>query len=226
VSREIAEVGEGRVGHLRIGVGFPQQEEFLASAFAALLKDAPRTTFNVIVSDNDVMVPAMRNGELDLIFNVLPVMSSPDGLVREHLYDDEQVVCASVRHRLAERKRVTLADLVNERWTVSSLVQPSQHRLHEAFRNAGLPPPRIAIESRSPILRLRSVANSDLVDWTSRRFIEQSDLASALKILPVKELAWWRPIGLVYRQESYLPPAMGRFIEIVKASAKGIAHAG
>ena len=110
VAREVAEVGEGRVGHLRIGVG-PQPEELLASAFAALLKDAPRTNLVVSVSDNDVMVPAMRNGELDLIFNVLPVMSSPDGLVREHLYDDEQVVCASIKHRLAERKRVTLTDL-------------------------------------------------------------------------------------------------------------------
>jgi len=222
VAREVAEVGEGRVGYLRIGVGFPMSEELLASALAMLLKDAPRTSLHVTVSDNDVMVPALRNGELDLIINVLPVMSSPDGLVRERLYDDEQVVCASIKHRLAERKRVTLTDLAHERWAVSPLVQPSQHRLHEAFRDGGLPPPRIAIECRSPSLKLRSVASSDLVNWTSRRFVEQSDLASALRILPVNELAWRRPIGLIHRKESYLPPAIRRFIEILKAGAKDI----
>src|SRR5262249_47138445 len=223
VAREVAEVGEGRVGHLRIGVGFPRPEELLASAFAALLKDAPRTSLIVTVSDNDVMVPALRNGELDLIFNVLPVMGSLEGLVREHLYDDEQVVWAATGHRLVGRKHVTLADLAQERWAVSALTQASQHRLHEAFRDAGLPPPRIALECRSPNLYLRTVARSEILGWMQRRFVERSDLASALKALPVKELAWQRPIGLVYRQESYLPPAIGRFIEILKARAKHIA---
>jgi len=221
VAREVAEVREGRVGRLRIGVG-PGPEEHLASGFAALLKDAPRTNLIVTVSDNDVMIPALRNGELDLIFNVLP-MGSHEGLVCEHLYDDEQVVCAAIGHRLARRKHVTLSQLAQERWAASALSQTSQHRLHEAFRDAGLPPPRIAVECRSHALNLRAIACSEILGWTVRRLVEQSGLASALKIVPVKELTWRRPIGLIYRQESYLPPAIGRFIEILKASAKEIA---
>jgi DNA-binding transcriptional LysR family regulator len=223
VAREVADVAQGRVGHVRIGIGFPGPEECLAAAFATLLRDAPRTNLIVTVSDNDVMIPALRNGELDLIFNYLSMMSSPEGLVREHLYDDEQVVCASIKHRLAGPKNVMLADLAQERWAVSALTQTSQHRLHEAFREAGLAPPHIAFECRSPRLKLRTVACSDLLDWTSRRFIEQSALASAVKILPVKELAWIRPIGLIYRREAYLPPAIGRFIEILRVSVKDVA---
>ena len=225
--REVAEVGEGRVGHLRIGVGFPIgigfPQDLLASAFATLLKDAPRTSLIVTVSDNDVMVPALRNGELDLIFNVLRMTGSPEGLVHEHLYDDEQVVWVAAGHRLLGRKHLTLADLAKERWAVSALAQASQQKLHDAFRNAGLPPPNIAIECRSPSLYLRTVAQSEILGWMQLRFVEQSDLASKLKILPVKELAWRRPVGLIYRKESYLPPAIGRFIKIAKACAKNIA---
>jgi DNA-binding transcriptional LysR family regulator len=45
------------------------------------------------------MVPALRDGELDLVFNVIP--SSPyEGLAQQHLYDDEWVVCACANHRL------------------------------------------------------------------------------------------------------------------------------
>ena len=110
-----------------------------------------------------------------------------------------------------------------ERWAVSALAQTSQLRLQEAFRNAGLPSPRIAFECRSPRLKLRTVASSDLLDWTSRRFIEQSEFASRVKILPVPELAWTRPIGLIHRQDKYLPPALARFIEILKARAAGVA---
>ena len=35
--------GEGRVGQLRVGIGFPGPEKLLPAAFAMLLQDAPRT---------------------------------------------------------------------------------------------------------------------------------------------------------------------------------------
>src|SRR5262245_12731396 len=49
--REIMDVGEGRVGLARVGVGFPGPEHFLSAAFAMLLKDAPRT--KLVVSHSD-----------------------------------------------------------------------------------------------------------------------------------------------------------------------------
>src|ERR1051325_969199 len=58
VAREVADVAQGRVGQVRIGVGFPRPERLLAAAFAAMLKDAPRASLIVTASDNDVMVPA------------------------------------------------------------------------------------------------------------------------------------------------------------------------
>jgi DNA-binding transcriptional LysR family regulator len=76
------------------------------------------------------------------------------------------------------------------------------------------------MEARSTALRLRTVASSDLIDWTSRKFVEQSGFAPKLKVLPVKELAWIRPIGLIYRQEVYQPPAIKLLIEILKATVR------
>src|SRR5262249_7601077 len=86
VAREVAEVSEGRAGHLRIGVGLPVSQRLLAGAFAALLDDAPRTKLTVIGSDNDLMFPALINGELDSIVNYA---RPREGLIAEHLYDEE-----------------------------------------------------------------------------------------------------------------------------------------
>jgi DNA-binding transcriptional LysR family regulator len=222
VAREIAEVSQGRVGHLRIGAGPSIPEPFLAAAFATLLKDAPNTKLNVSVSDNDVMLPALYNGELDLIVNYLP--GSPlEALVCEHLYDDEFVVCASAKHRLAGSKHVTLAELAQERWVVSELTLLGRQRLHEKFRDGGFPPLHVALESRVASLRQRMVVSSELLEYTSRRFVRQAASASAIKILPVDELAWIRPVGVIYRRETYLPPALQRFIEVIKATASNIA---
>src|SRR5262249_62021556 len=71
VAREIADISQGRVGHLRTGVGPQIPEQFLSSAFTALLKDAPRTKLIGTVSDNDLMVPALRNGQLDVVVNYI-----------------------------------------------------------------------------------------------------------------------------------------------------------
>jgi DNA-binding transcriptional LysR family regulator len=223
VTREISDVSHGRVGHLRIGVGFAGIEEFLAGAFAILLKDAPRTKLTVTISDNDLMIPALRNGELDLFVNYMGGSWLGEELVGERLYDDDHVVCVSANHRLADRKSVRLTDLVGERWAVSPLTLGSPQRLQEQFRDAGLPLPQIAFEARSAALQLRTVAASDLLNWTSRRFVEQSPLSKVVRILAVKELKLVRPIGVVYRRETYLPPAVKRFVLILKAQSKDMA---
>ena len=219
VAREIADVSQGRVGHLRIGVSTAISEQFLSVAFATLLKDGPRTKLIVSVSDNDLMVPALCNGELDLIIHYLPV-TPPEGVVCEHLYDSEYVVCASAKHRLAGRKQVTLAELAQERWALNELTLPAQQRLLEKFRDSGFPPPRVAFQSRSAALRLRTVGSSDLLTIASRDCIEQATSAATVITLPVDALAWLRPVGLIFRRETYLPPVGRRFIEIIKAMAK------
>ena len=40
------------------------------------------------------------------------------------------------------------------------------------------------------------------------------------KILPVKDLAWSRSVGLLRRNENYVPPIVKRFAGILKAMAK------
>jgi DNA-binding transcriptional LysR family regulator len=219
VAREVKEVGEGRVGQLRIGVGAAISEDFLSAAFARLRKDAARAMLDVIVSDNDVMVPGLRNGELDAIVNYNPPMR-PEGILYEHLYDDDYVVCAAAGHRLAGRTQVELCDLVNEQWALSEPTLMSQQKLRETFRDAGLPSARAGLECRSTALRLRSVAKSDLLDFTSRSVVRQ--LADAqVTILPVRELAWRRSVGLLRRKETYLPPVVRRFADILRSIAKG-----
>ena len=138
------------------------------------------------------------------------------------MYDDEWVVCASASHRLAKLKRVLLTDLVHERWALTSAILPLQ-MLPRAFEDRGLPPPQVAVDTRSIRLRLHTWASSALLGFTSRRLLQQAASRFRLKELPVKELTWRRPVGVIYRKEAYLSPAARRLIEILKATAKEIA---
>ncbi len=226
VAREAADLSQGRAGHLRIGAGPSIVEHLLPAAYTALLKDAPNLTLEISVTDNDVMAPALRNGELDLIFNVIPP-SPYEGLVQKHLFDDEWVVCASTHHPLAKRKRVTLTDLAQERWVLPLPNNLSreflmQQWLSRAFQDRGLPPPRVAVATRSVRLRLQTSAFSNLLSFTSRRILRQAGPRFRLAEVPVKELRWRRPVGVIYREGGYLSPAARRLIEILKSTAQEI----
>jgi DNA-binding transcriptional LysR family regulator len=218
--REVSDVAHGRAGNLRVGTGPATAENTLPAACSALLNETPKVTLSVTVANNDVMMPELRKGKLDLVVNFIPESPFHD-LAQDLLWEDEFVVHASINHRLAGRRRVTLDDLVHERWTVTAASAfLTWQSLHYAFQNAGLPPPHIALVSESVMLRLRTVAATDLLGLVPKRTIDAAPADVALTILPVLELNQPRRVGVFYRKDGYLSPAALRFIEIIKAVAR------
>jgi DNA-binding transcriptional LysR family regulator len=218
VLREAAELSQGRAGILRIGAS-PVDFEELPAAFATLIKDAPNVKFTVTVSDNDLMIPALRNGELDLIINYL-TESPYEGCVKEHLYNDEVVVYSAADHPLARHKFVTMAQIARERWALSPVQMLPWHWFHRAFQDAGVPLPQATVETRSLRLRLKTVASSRLLGFISSRVTRAAALHFRLKELRVKDVKWHRSVGVIYRDETYLSPAARRLIGILKSTAK------
>jgi DNA-binding transcriptional LysR family regulator len=224
LAREISDLAHGQAGHLRVGASPATARGILADACSTLLKDAPRITLDIsIAASTDTLLQALRKGELDII---VPHMlnAPPEGVVREPLWEDEFVVYASVRHRLARRKSVALADLVHERWTATAASAIlGQQSLRRTFEARGLPMPQIALTSDSAAMNHRLVASSGLLGIASRRPLEQDAGYLGLKIIPVTDVKWIRPVFVVYRKDGYLSPVAKRLIEILKATAKEIA---
>lgn len=223
VAEEIRDVGRGRVGHVRIGAGPVSSVEMLVEALVPLIEEAPKITYDIVVSDNDLMIPALRRGDLDLIVGYAPRALTREGLVEELLFELDFTVVASAAHPLAGKKRVTLADLSRERWALTGSSLLTQQRLRRTFLEHGLPPPDIAVETRSLRLRLQLVASSRLLDYTSLGVFEAARRRFRLKTLRVPELEWQRPVSVVYREGAYLSPAARRVIECIKTAASSLA---
>jgi len=220
VTRELRDVRQGRVGLLRIGSAPGIADYLLPAPCTALLKDGAQVTINVTIGNNNVLLPGLRNGELDLIVSGMPDAPYED-LVQERLYDDEFIVFASATHPLAACKKVAIADLVRWRWASTANVLAWQW-LQRTFQNHSLPPPRIALETGSQSLRSLIAASSDLLCFNAKRAFCESAQHLPLVELPVKDLKWIRHVGVSHRRNAYLSPAARRFIEILKATAKDI----
>jgi DNA-binding transcriptional LysR family regulator len=225
LAREVADLAQGRAGYLRVGTGPATADGFLTTASVALLRDAPQITLETtIAATTDALLPLLRNGELDIVVNHI-AQSPHHDLALEPLWDDEFVVYASTHHPLARRKSVKLADLVHERWaSTAASASKAWQSLERTFAERGLPAPQFSLISDSVMLRHRTVSATGMLGIGSRGMVEASAAALRLKIIPITDMKWIRPVAVVYRKDAYLSPAARRFIEILKTTAKEIAQ--
>jgi DNA-binding transcriptional LysR family regulator len=222
MSREVADLSAGRAGHLRIGTPPAFTPHLVATACEALLKEAPKVTLKVTVSERNTLLTGVRNGMLDLVVTIIQAPRH-ENLVEEHLYDEEYVVFASANHPLAKRRQLTLADLLQERWTMAAIDNPSWQRLSQAFGDAGLTTPVLGIETTDLPLRHHLVASSNLLAFASRDVARYAAARFRIVELRVKDLTYIRRVGVICRKDAYLSPAARRFIEILKTTVKEIA---
>ena len=222
VAREVADIGRGRAGQLRVGGNQPAIVYVLPVMCGAFLKQAPKVTLKVTAGGADVILPALRNGQLDLAIGLYP--AAPEGFVQEQLMADEFVVYASVDHRLTRLKQVTIADLARERWALGAATVPDWQWLHRVFEDSGLGPPQVAMETSSTLLRLHAVAETDLLGFVPRQFVRRAAAHLRLVELPVKGVPWPCRLSVRYRKDAYLSPVARRFIELLKKTAKEISE--
>ena len=222
VAREVKNVSHGQVGHLRIGTASGMAERVLPEPCRALLRESPRVTFMVIREGNETLIPALRNGDLDMIISGIPDAPYED-LVQERLYDDNFEILASAKHSLSGRNKVGLADLVRGRWATTAKNSLQWQWLQRAFEAHGLHRPQAVLETGSVSLAAALTASSDLLWFTVKRHLQENEENPLLVEIPVKELRWIRHVGVSYRRNAFLSPVARRFINLLRAAAKDIA---
>jgi DNA-binding transcriptional LysR family regulator len=217
VRHEAADLAQGRAGHINVGVSPGAPENSMADACVSLSKESGSITLTISAADTSVLSKWLRRGEIDFCVAGPRLYSSAE-FVREHLYDDPFVVFASANHRLARRKRLSIADLEGERWV--SLSNPQRQTAFRIFGANGVPLPVIALDTSSPAVRLSAVAYSDYLGLISRQLLRQECRRYPLVELPVKEFTLASSMSIIYRTGAYLSPAARRLIAMLKAQAR------
>ena len=217
ITRQLADLRHGQAGDLQVGASPGYAEYLLPWACSALYREGGRVNVSVLVGPMDVTLPALAQGELDLI--ITDHTSAIDTrLVQEPLYEDEVIVASALDHPLAARSELRLADLVEEQWAIPAAYMHRQ--FCEIFMQRGLPLPQVALFANSSWLRVRTVTLSRLLSLhslpTVLAFAEARD---HLAVLPVKDLLWKRKVIVVHRSSPSLSPAARKLIDALKAAA-------
>lgn len=217
--QELEDLRSGSGGRVAVGVLVSAAVSILPTAIAAVRKQRPKLAVKVIEGTNDVLMPLLRAGELDLVIGRLPAFSSGSGIAEEMLCEDYAQIVVRSGHPLLNQSGLTLADLTDQPWILPRQETSLRRQIDEGFRQEGLRAPANIVESVSILTNRALVLRSDyLAVWPVQlaRFEADLGLVQALDIpLPTTH----RPIGISTRRDARLSPAAETLITALRGAA-------
>jgi DNA-binding transcriptional LysR family regulator len=212
--REIAAIGSGLAGHVRVGI-VPTAAQFLLPAAARqLLQEGPDVTLRTVVGLVDALKPMLRQGELDIVVGT--ETQAEKGIASTVLAEDAIVVAASARHQLF-RGPVALKDLTKYRWALQPPGAPARDWLDHTFDRRRLPRPQVQVESTMLLMLPTLIMQTGLLSFISRHHLGPKGGRSGLKEVPLKETTMVRRLVVTYREQAFLSAATQRLIDLLMA---------
>lgn len=151
----------------------------------------------------------------------------PEPMVEEHmsveiLYHDTVAIVAGVQNPWTRRRKVELADLVNEPWTLPPHDSVLGSIVLEAFRAGGLEPPRTTVATLSLSMRNSLLATGRFLSAHPSFAQKFSRNYPAIRALPIELPTTRQATGLVILKRRTLSPLADIFINCTREVVKSI----
>lgn len=220
--KKIELLADPGAGEVRIGSSIYTGESFVTAAIERLSRRHPQIVFHLVTSDEtDTLHRELSERNVDFLIARKGGRLSDEKFNFEVLYNPPTVVVASSRSSWARRRRIALAELVNEPW----VLPPPEGILGPAyldiFRANGLDPPRIAVFATQPGTRLNLVATGRFL--TMQTSVLRFSKSTKIRVLPVKLQHTRAPVGIISLKNRTLSPVAQLFIETAREVAKPLA---
>jgi DNA-binding transcriptional LysR family regulator len=219
----LADLRDGTGGRVVIGTLLSASAELLPKAIARLRQERPKLVVKIVEGTNDVLIPALRAGELDMVIGRLSEHRDRLNVVQEVLMDDIACVVARHGHPLAERASLSLAELIDWEWILPPQETSLRRQIDIAFRQEGLEPPSHAVDSVSLLTNRGLLVDADYLGVFPAQVARREAASGAIIILPVTLQATARPIGITMRTNARLSPAAEVLVETLRRTAAEMA---
>ncbi|MDR6775322.1 LysR substrate-binding domain-containing protein [Azospirillum sp. BE72] len=203
---ELTDLRDGAGGRVAVGSLIAASVRLLPEAIIRLKKARPRVSVAVREGANDILVPALRRGELDVVVGRLPEYREREGIEQEPLY--REIACLTVRaeHPLAGRDKPSLAELAAWEWILPSPETTLRRQVEKVFYDVGVATPVQVIESVSLVNNLRLLLDANFIGIMPFQAIRTLAKSGQVRILPVPLTETLGPVGISRRAGSELSP--------------------
>jgi DNA-binding transcriptional LysR family regulator len=218
---DIEHMSDPTRGEVRIGTIEPLTG-VVSEIISRLARRYPRISYHVTVSDADTLGRELRERTLDvLIVRWVPPLVADD-LAAEVLFKSPLAVMAERRHPLLLRKKLSLADLMGERWTLSPPDSFLGRIVVDLFRRRKLPLPPTVVTTISIYMRLNLLASGDFLTVLPLTMLRHRSNRAWLRALDVDLSDTSSPIAAITLKRRHSGGAVRLFRQASLEVCKGI----
>jgi DNA-binding transcriptional LysR family regulator len=212
-------------GELRIGSSSALSEGIVLAVIDRLSRQYPRVVFYVAPGGAPSLYDDLRERRIELGFVRISGAATAEDVKEEMLFEEPLAVVAGAENPWSRRRKIKLAELVNEPWTWPPPGTMFDSLVVEAFHASGLEPPRATVYADAVNMRTGLAATGRFLAVVPASMMKFSAKYTLIKILPVELPTTQRQIGIITLKNRTLSPLAQLFIdcarEIAKPRAKG-----
>jgi DNA-binding transcriptional LysR family regulator len=222
--REIEFLADPTGGEVRVGSTEMMNAGLLPAVIDRLSRQYPRLMFTVMQAPWTAhQYGDLRERRVDFIFGRLMTPIEAKDLDAEVLFEDPLIVVASAGSKWLRRRKVELAELIDEPWCLMPDDIGTGRFVAQAFRTRGLEVPRLTVSSNSPHLYYALVHTGRFLSVAPVSTLRLSGRRLGLKALPVDFLVQPGPIGIVTLKNRIISPVTQLFIDCARQLARPFA---
>jgi DNA-binding transcriptional LysR family regulator len=221
---ELKFLSDPTAGELRIGCEENLATGLLPTLIDQLTRRYPRIVFDVALGDPPTLQQRDLLGrKIELAIMRTAAQDFEEGIEGTLLYHDRLWIVAGIRSPWATRRKVSLADLVNERWCLPPPDHPVGLLVIDAFQRAGLRPPTGSVVVGSAQCTSNLVAKGQYLAVLGSMFLHFRPPSVRLKVLPVDAITV-SPISVVALKDRTLSPVAQLFIDFAREVTRPLAR--
>ena len=222
---ELESLSDPTGGELRIGCEENLSTGLLPTLIDQLTRHYPRLSFEIALGDPTTLQRRDLLGRrVELAIMRIATQDLDQDLEGTVLCHDEMWVVAGLSSPWARRRKLKLADLVNERWCLPPPEHPVGSLVIDAFQRIGLEPPRRSVSIGSAQCTSNLVAQGQYLGVLGSLFLHFNPPSVRLKVLPAKLAVSAPPIGIITLKGRTLSPVAQLFLDFARKVAKPLAH--
>jgi len=220
--RDIEFLANPKVGEIRVASGDTGAAGLLAPVIDRLSRRYPEIVVRVLqASAEPLQYPELRERKVDVALARISQSFVHGELDVEMLFDDPSRVVVGALSPWARRRKVSLAELVNEVWTLTS-DQVIRDLITEAFKSHGLEAPREKVTASSMLLRGQLLATGRYLTVLPDSVLRYNARQWSLKALPVDLGMKPMSVAIITLKNRTVSPVVRLFVEQLRKFAKAM----
>jgi DNA-binding transcriptional LysR family regulator len=207
--------GELRIGCSEYAAGGP-----VLAVIDRLTQKYPRMVFEVVTGPVLTLYRDLSERRVELVITRTVEFADRRDMLVENLFDDDIVTVAAMRSPWSRRRRIELAELVNEPWTLPLPDTGIGAFAIAAFRARGLEPPRTTVIAYSVHMRDKLLATGRFLTMLSSYTLRLPARHPSLKALPIKLHNARGTIAITTLKNRTLSPLAELFVKTTREVVK------